>query len=121
MDVFLIDDDEDDIEIFGHVLRSINPRLSFGFSTNSSQALKTLTSGEVNPAYIFIDINMPVLSGLDLLRQLRQGNHLQSARFIIYTTSASAREKLLTEELGAMFISKSDSVRKIAESLKKVL
>lgn len=73
---FLVVDDEKDVEMlfrqkFRKEIRSGKVELAFAFSGEEAlQLLETNVPPDV--VYIFSDINMPGMSGLDLLRQVKR-------------------------------------------------
>lgn len=82
----LIEDDVDDQEIF----RMAVDRLPFGvqctIASSGEDALETLRAG-YKPDVIFIDINMPLMDGMECLEQIRKIPALQATRLCLYSTS----------------------------------
>lgn len=90
---FLIDDDEDDREIFQIALKEVSPHVNCVTSKNGIEALKILSEEDFTPDYIFIDINMPLMTGEECLTFIRQFNRLKNVPIYMYTTSAGMDHK----------------------------
>ena len=85
--ILLIDDDEDDREIFGIALKQANEQAVLVTSRGGKEALEVLSKKALQPDYIFLDINMPVMTGKDCLSEIRKLDHLKDAAIFMYTTS----------------------------------
>lgn len=97
----LIDDDEDDGEIFKMAIDQISADVNFVFSKSAMEAVKLLSEQKVTPDYIFLDINMPLMNGSECLAEIRKMQHLQNVPVYMYTTSAGLRDKNMFLEIGA--------------------
>lgn len=106
---FLIDDDTDDQEIFCTVLENLFPKIICITAGNGQVALDRLLSGEVSPDVIFLDLNMPLMSGRQFLEGVNENAVLASIPIIVLSTSADQNTKASVLELGArQFITKPD-------------
>ena len=100
--VVLIDDDRDDAELFHDVLLEIDATASFHHFEEPRQALQSLLGkGKNLPDFIFLDINMPVVSGWQCLTEFKKDEHLKNVPVIIFTTSSQDKEKETAKKLGA--------------------
>jgi CheY-like chemotaxis protein len=105
--ILLIDDDEDDQEIFLEAVREISSEVVCTALSNAPEALQKLGSGELQPDVIFLDLNMPVMSGQQFLAEIKRQPELNSIPVIIFSTSSHAATIALTKEMGAAdFITK---------------
>ena len=93
--VFLIDDDIDDQEIFSFILSDAYANADYVFANDGLHALKKLQDVSFNPHIIFIDINMPRLNGLEILREIKKIDRLSYVPVYMYSTS---NENLMVEE-----------------------
>jgi CheY-like chemotaxis protein len=108
--LLIIDDDLDDQEIFCSALNQVSPHVACLALTNGMEALRKLKAKELNPDAIFLDLNMPIMSGQEFLIEIKQIERLDSIPVIIFTTSASPATIQETKELGAAdFITKPHS------------
>jgi CheY-like chemotaxis protein len=105
--LFLVDDDIDDHEIFKSALAKVNQDLALITATNGYEALEALSVANTLPDYIFVDLNMPRMGGLQFLKEIKQTEILKDIPVIIYTTSSNPGDIAKTKELGAVsFVTK---------------
>jgi DNA-binding response OmpR family regulator len=95
--VVFIDDDEDDLEMLEHSVVSTFENLECLRFSSPILAVKYLSSPQVNPVCIFIDINMPIMRGDEVLQKIKLYDHLSEATIAILSTSITdhARDVLL--------------------------
>ncbi|MBV9960638.1 MAG: response regulator [Parafilimonas sp.] len=91
--IMYIDDDADDQEIFKQTVSNLNvnhPVISFW---NGREALKYLRSEKINPFIIFCDVNMPIMDGFELRKQISEDKKLllDCIPFIFYSTNADKK------------------------------
>ncbi|RYY65569.1 MAG: response regulator [Chitinophagaceae bacterium] len=99
--ILLIDDDEDDCEIF---LVAIEQALGPGNYTTLNHAVKALQQldeNQINPDLIFLDLNMPIMNGIQFLTEIKKREHLKHIPVIIFTTSSQEALITQTKALGA--------------------
>ena len=117
----LTDDDRDDREMFSEALASIAPDIVYHWAEDGRQALQLL-AGNDKPDILFLDINMPVMNGWELLHKLKKDNNYNDIPVIIYTTSSEQRDKEIAKDLGALcFVTKPDNFRLMKSILKVVV
>jgi CheY-like chemotaxis protein len=106
--ILVIDDDNDDRELFSEALASVDPVIVCDQAIDGAQALKRLASQEIDtPDIIFLDINMPVMNGWQFLTRLKSEEEYKNIPVIVYTTSSNQKDKLIADNLGALcFITK---------------
>ncbi|HEY0060212.1 MAG TPA: response regulator [Flavisolibacter sp.] len=119
--IYLVDDDRDDAGLFCEAVAEINAAFDVKHFESVPDAIKALQS-EKSPDILFLDINLPVTSGWELLKQVKQDKELAGIPVIIYSTSSQAREKQMAKELGAAgFITKPNGYDEMIEELGMVL
>lgn len=130
----LIDDDEDDRMLFRAALKSSSEDINLLIAADGKEAVEMLTSFSATPPdLIFVDINMPGISGWDCLLSIKADLNLNDVKIIMYSTSNNPRDIDKAMEMGACcFCSKPDSfdrlikliqlcVQNIEGDLRKVL
>lgn len=117
----LVDDDEDDKEIFSLALTEANPGVRCVIASDGLEALSLLARDSFVPDYIFLDLNMPLMSGKECLAAIRKQPHLSHVPVIIFSTSSSHADVQDTIALGASsFITKPPLISTLAEKLAEV-
>jgi CheY-like chemotaxis protein len=115
---YLIDDDDDDREIFQTALTNIGEPVCFMTAHSGSEALDKLQQENFTPDYIFIDMHMPVIDGKKCLSEIKKINRFKDIPIVIYTTSVCPKDMDDARELGAAaYISKPYSIKNLENSL----
>ena len=105
--ILLIDDDEDDQEIFLLAMRKLSARASCTCESDATEALKKLAAKQLNPDVIFLDLNMPVMNGQQFLARVKSQAEFRHIPVIIFSTSGVQSTMQAVKELGAQdFITK---------------
>jgi CheY-like chemotaxis protein len=103
----LIDDDEDDQELFALTLEDLHAPITLHTANSGFEGLLQLQSQEIKPDYIFLDLNMPRMGGKECLKLLKEDNDLKNIPVVIFTTSDELQDIDEAIELGALdFITK---------------
>lgn len=102
--ILLVDDDEDDCELFIAAIASLNKNIITTISNNSLEALNNLKTATVLPDFIFLDMQMPYLSGAEFIQQLRQIPELNKIQVVVYSSHSQDTLKKLTNEFDSVKI-----------------
>ena len=118
-DIFLVDDDQDDITNFMDAIHSLNKEVNCRTSSNPIEALLELNSTDKLPDLILLDYNMPFINGLEFIRRLRSYDTLANIEVVIFSTPDKEVmiPWLLKNNTIVKYISKPDTF----EDLKSVL
>ncbi|HEX8516688.1 MAG TPA: response regulator [Bacteroidia bacterium] len=118
----IIDDDPDDQEIFLMCLKKIGQNIE-GITSNSGvEALAMLKKDQAYvPDYIFLDVNMPKMNGVECLKQLRQIDRLKATRILMYSTTSETDVVKESKSHGANdFIMKPSKTKDLKEKLSAI-
>jgi CheY-like chemotaxis protein len=119
----LIDDDLDDQEIFLMALHEADKDVHCVVANDGIEALKKL--GEDTsfiPDFIFLDINMPRMNGMQCLEKIKKLSHLANVKIIMFSTSADRKMISKSMELGATeFLLKPSAIGLLIDTLNKIL
>lgn len=96
--ILYVDDDRDDREIFDEIMRELHPDFTCLLAEDSAAAMKMLAQSPP-PLCIFIDINMPKVSGIELLKTIRSYEQFKTIPIYMLTTSKEHEQQ--TRALGA--------------------
>ena len=84
----LADDDEDDRYLFSQALLSIDSAIEYMMVNNGEEVMTILANDFFSlPDYIFLDLNMPVMNGMDCLIAIKKDPACSSCRVILYSTT----------------------------------
>lgn len=120
--ILIIDDDVDDQEIFLAAVSEVSDSVVCNSSTNASEALEKLSVNQLNPDVIFLDLNMPVMSGKEFLVAIKENSHLSTIPVIIFSTTSQPTTVKAMKELGAIdFITKPQRYNELVDILKPLL
>jgi len=121
--VFLIDDDEDDRFIFEEALHELGYAVECDYAPDATSALNKLQDNNTPlPDFIFLDLNMPTISGKQFLATIKQLPRLLHIPIIILTTSENYDDRAETQKLGAAhFMIKPHSINRLSHSLDELL
>jgi len=120
--LFLIDDDEDDRLIFHEALHELNLAVECYYAPDAVTALTKLQENSlVLPDYIFLDLNMPSITGRQFLVTLKQTAAFRHIPVVILSTSQNPHDIEETKQLGAFhFIIKPSTVKELSRRLAHV-
>jgi CheY-like chemotaxis protein len=102
--VVLVDDDRDDHEIFRSACALVDHCVNVLGFDNGDQAIQNLSVMPSLPDVIFLDLNMPRLNGVDVLKKLKESAQLKEVPVVIYSTSFDSRVREKCSSLGAVEI-----------------
>ena len=122
MTILYADDDADDCELLTEALMHIDPSISCILVNDGREALTVLQQSEKLPDTIFLDVNMPVMTGKQCLIEIKNNPRLRQIPVIMYSTSTNAEEKTELRKLGAFdFIHKANSFQDLRRSITTVI
>ena len=120
----LIVDDEHDVQIlfeqrFRKEIKS--GEIDFIFAFSAEEALVYLNNNEHEAVLILSDINMPGMSGLDLLKHIKQKYHKPPPVVMMITAYGDAENFNIAKELGADdFLTKPLDFNLLKDKLKNI-
>lgn len=120
--ILLADDDPDDAEIFGEALADVDPTVKFYHVTDGMAVFECLERIKQIPNVIFLDINMPEMSGWQCLTRLKSNLLTRNIPIVIYSTSSHPRDRQTALDLGATaFITKPSDYKSLQKMLFTVI
>ena len=115
---FIADDDADDHDFFMDALKAVCATCTLLQAYNGEEALDFLDKQLEVPDFIFLDLNMPKLSGKQCLKEIKNNAKLRDVPVIIYTTSTVQTDKDETLHLGAaQYLVKPTSLQTLKQEL----
>jgi two-component system response regulator len=104
--ILLVEDNADDAELTVHALEENGVRNPIVVAKNGVEALEHLfgTNGEPPndlPVIVLLDINLPKLSGIDVLKRIRSSPRTSILPVIVLTSSKEERDLVESYKFGA--------------------
>jgi two-component system, response regulator len=107
--ILLVEDDPDDVELTMRVLRKSPLGNPIVVARDGGEALDYLRGTGAHagrdprelPQVVLLDLNLPVIDGLEVLRLIRADERIRRVPVVILTSSEEDRDKLLGYDLGA--------------------
>lgn len=120
--ILLIDDDCDDQEIFLCALEMVSDAVQCTTLSSAKQALQQLVEGDMQVDVIFLDLNMPGMSGQQFLVEFQKEHSVKHIPVFVLSTSSDVATIQHTKTLGASeFITKPETLYGLVDVLKSVI
>lgn len=107
--VLYADDDSDDLELVQESFSLYSNNVEVITVPDGRQALlylEQLEDADPAPCLIILDINMPVINGKDVLKQIRKLTRFESVPVVLFTTSSLPRDEDFAKKFNAGFVTK---------------
>ena len=117
--ITLADDDEDDRLFFTDAFEELKINTIVNTVNNGRELLNFLNLPDtILPNILFLDLNMPILNGIECLKEIKSNDKFKDIVIAIYSTSSSDQDVEDTFVLGAnIYIKKPSNFN----NLKKIL
>jgi response regulator RpfG family c-di-GMP phosphodiesterase len=116
--IFYTDDDIDDRNIFIDAANEVSHFLQIITQSSGDELIRLLANPPPYPNLIFLDLNMPIKNGYEVLQEIKQSDRTKNFPVIVFSTSDDEKIINATRLLGAnLYIPKPSSF----SSLKKVI
>lgn len=99
--ILLVEDNPDDEKLMIRALRRANIANEIRVARNGEDALNILFSDTPLPIVVLLDIKLPKVDGLEVLKRLRADDHTKLLPVVILTSSKEERDILDSYNLGA--------------------
>ena len=121
--ILLVDDDADDRGLFLDALTETDKNIRLDTAINGVDAIEKLTNTSwLQPDYIFMDMNMPLLNGMQCLKELKKIPFLADIKVVMYSTSSYSKDIEEAINEGAFdYLVKPFSFPELCEKIRKVL
>jgi len=99
--ILLVEDDDLDAYIAEHMLRNANKSCDIQRSPNGVKAIEyLLDETSVPPSAIILDLNMPLMNGIEFLEAVRREKKLKDLTITVLTSSMNPNDQKFCEEYG---------------------
>ncbi|NTE04502.1 response regulator [Agrobacterium tumefaciens] len=123
-DIFYVEDDEDYAFFMQSAIQEVGDTLNLDIVKDGAKALVKLqefAAYKAKPKLILLDLNLPGLSGLDLLKYIRDIPYLKSIPVILFSTSDNPDDVKASIEFGAnAYLTKPNSYDNLVKCIHSV-
>ena len=129
LDILLVEDNRDDLDLALHALRRENLANNISIARNGEEALDILfcrgafahRSLEHPPRLVLLDLKLPKVDGLEVLKRLKADPRTKSIPVVMMTSSKEERDLVESYKLGAnSYIQKPVDFDQFRETIKSV-
>ena len=123
MKIALVDDDHEDRTLFEEAFDLVESENSLSLFSSADEFFACIQNKETQvPDLIFLDLNMPKINGIEMLKMIRDNERLRDVSVAIYSTSSSQDNIETTLSLGAnIYITKPVSFQALKAIISKVM
>lgn len=100
-DILLVEDNPHDVELILHVFEWLNIHDRVRVVWDGQEALDALFEEKTRPRVILLDLKLPKVGGLEVLRQIKEDASLREIPVVVFSSSAEERDIALSYGLGA--------------------
>lgn len=106
VEIWLIEDSPTDVYVIKEVLKESRLEFALRVATDGESALSLIAAVEQGsagaaPDVILLDLNLPKVSGTEILKEIRKASRFAGIPVIIVTSSDSPADVYATQKLGA--------------------
>ena len=123
--ILLVEDNEDDIQLTRYAINKHKITNELVIKRDGAEALKYLydetTSPEGLPCIIILDLHLPKVSGLDVLKKIRSHESTKSIPVVILSTSDLNTDIQKSYQLGSnSYICKPNDIDQFSDAIKRL-
>lgn len=120
--ILLVEDDEVDAMTVRRALKELHVNNLLAQVENGEEALAYLRQpGQDMPCIILLDLNMPVMGGIEFLQVAKHDDALKRIPVVVLTTSEEQQDKVASFDLGvAGYIRKPVDYRQFVEAVRAI-
>jgi two-component system response regulator len=99
--VLMVEDDDDFVALARLAFRKAELSLALTVATNGEEAISHLKNGATHPALVLLDLKLPKVSGIEVLRWIRSEHSAPALPVVMLTSSGEDGDRGAVAELGA--------------------
>lgn len=122
--IVMIEDDDGHARLIERNIRraGVNNRIvPFTTGTEAMNYLLDVKERKGEPLLILLDLNLPDMTGIDILRQVKEMPHLKTSPVVVLTTTDDAQEIKRCYELGCnVYVTKPVNYENFANAIRQL-
>jgi len=119
--ILLVEDNPDDERLTIRALRRGNVANEILVAHNGEEALKMVLNADPLPSVVLLDLKLPKVDGLEVLRQIRANEHTRLLPVVVLTSSSEDRDIINSYNLGAnSYVRKPVEIEKFTEAVRQL-
>lgn len=120
--ILLVEDDQVDAMTVKRALKELRVTNPLAHVENGEAALRHLRDpANKKPCIILLDLNMPVMNGIEFLQVLKRDDQLKATPVVVLTTSEEQQDKLNSFNLGvAGYMAKPVDYKQFVEVMRSI-
>jgi len=99
--ILLVEDNPDDERLTLRALRRAKITNPIQVARNGEEALATISASDPLPSVVLLDLKLPKIDGLDVLRRIRTDDRTKLLPVVVLTSSSEERDIVESYNLGA--------------------
>ncbi|HEX2684774.1 MAG TPA: response regulator [Ferruginibacter sp.] len=104
LNLLLADDDNDDCIFFKEALEEIPVETELATVSNGVEVMELLLQdGKPLPDVLYLDLNMPLMNGFEVLQQIKKNKKLKKLPVIVFSTSCNPDTTKQLQKEGAQY------------------
>src|SRR5215472_17185505 len=100
IDILLVEDNPNDAELTLRALRKTDIGARLAIARDGAEALDYLLSDRPKPKVVFLDLKLPKIDGIEVLRRVRSDDRAHSIPVVVLTSSQEERDITECYKLG---------------------
>jgi CheY-like chemotaxis protein len=92
IDILLVEDNPNDAELTLRALRKSDVGARLAIARDGAEALEYLFSNRPRPKVVFLDLKLPKIDGIEVLRRVRADERTHSIPVVVLTSSQEERD-----------------------------
>ncbi len=120
--ILIIDDNEDDVLLMKLVLSKTGRDLRTEVAFSGEAGLALIGGGKTSPELILLDLKMPRMDGIEVLRKIREDMSLNRIPVVIVTHSDMESDQQASIKAGAdSFLHKASDINQFKKDIEHIL
>lgn len=100
VDILLVEDNPNDAELTQRALRKTEIGARLVIARDGAEALERLFTEKIRPRVVFLDLKLPKIDGIEVLRRIRTDERTKGFPVVVLTSSQEERDITECYKLG---------------------